>query len=104
LIGEDFFPTFDRGSLARSGAAPHSLGFLKFTPTRRRRFMPGSKRLLLTFMVLLIPSPGWSQDLSTELPVGSRIRVGAQGQETIGRLRVLWTDSLELGPEGGLPP
>ena len=66
--------------------------------------MRGSKSLLLTLMVLAFPSSGWSQDLSTEMPVGSRIRVSIRGQETIGRLRVLWTDSLELGPEGGLAP
>ena len=66
--------------------------------------MPGSKRLLLALMVLAIPNPGWSQDLSTEMPVGSRIRVSAHGQETVGRLRVLWTDSLEIGPEGALAP
>ncbi|MBT8397835.1 MAG: membrane dipeptidase [Gemmatimonadetes bacterium] len=66
--------------------------------------MPGSKRLLLALMVLGFPSPGWSQDLSTEMPVGSRIRVNIHGQETIGRLRVLWTDSLEMGPDGGLAP
>ncbi len=66
--------------------------------------MAGSKRLLLALMFLAIPSPGWSQDLSTQMPVGSRIRVSTRGQETIGRLRVLWTDSLEIGPEGGLAP
>ncbi|MCJ7628794.1 MAG: dipeptidase [Longimicrobiales bacterium] len=66
--------------------------------------MPGLKRLLVAMMVLAFPSPGWSQDLSTEMPVGSRIRVSIDGQETVGRLRVLWTDSLEMGPEGGLAP
>ena len=66
--------------------------------------MPGSKRLLLALTVLAFPSPGWSQDLSTEMPVGSRIRVSHHGQETIGRLRVLWTDSLEMSPDGGLAP
>jgi membrane dipeptidase len=55
-------------------------------------------------MVLAFPSPGWGQDLSTELPVGSRIRVSTRGQETIARLRVLWTDSLEMAPDGGLAP
>jgi membrane dipeptidase len=66
--------------------------------------MPGSKRLLVAMMVLAFPVPGWSQDLSTELPVGSRIRVSINGQETMGRLRALWTDSLEMGPEGGSAP
>jgi len=66
--------------------------------------MPVLKRLVLALMVLAFPNPGWSQDLSTELPVGSRIRVSSRGQETIGRLRVLWTDSLEMGPDGGTAP
>ena len=66
--------------------------------------MPGSKRLLLALLILAFPSPGWSQDLSTELPLGSRLRVNTRGQETLGRLRVLWTDSLEMAPEGGLAP
>ena len=66
--------------------------------------MSAFKRLLLTLMVLVFPNPGWSQGLSMEMPVGSRIRVSIDGQETIGRLRVLWADSLEMGPEGQAVP
>jgi membrane dipeptidase len=66
--------------------------------------MPASRRLLLALMALAIPSPGWSQHLSTEMPVGSRIRVSVHGQEIIGRLQILWADSLEMRPDGRTAP